>query len=131
MKALVVEDFKLISSMWVKVLQGLGYTTVEVAEHSDDVIPKVELIQPELIFMDINLPGSLNGIDLTRIIKSNYPNIKIMMLSIHTEPSMIDRAFLEGADGYLTKNSPIQEIKEAIEEIKLGKKYKCKEIREV
>lgn len=128
MKALVVEDFKLISMIWVKILKDLGYTQVEIAEHSDDVMSKLEALMPELIFMDINLPGKLNGIELTALIKSKYPHIKILILSIHTEPTLIDKAFFVGADGYMTKNSPVNEIKEAIQKIKEGQIYKCKEI---
>jgi DNA-binding NarL/FixJ family response regulator len=130
MKALVVEDFKLISLMWVKVLTGLGYNPILTAEHADEVMPAVDNLQPDLIFMDINIPGNLNGLDLTEMIISKYPNTKIIVLSIHTEPSYIERAFNAGAKGYITKNSPISEIKEAIDIINKGENYICKEISE-
>jgi len=130
MKALVVEDFKLISMMWVKVLTGLGYTPILTAEHADEVMPTVDQLQPDLIFMDINIPGNLNGLDLTEMIVLKYPKTKIIVLSIHTEPSYIERAFNAGAKGYITKNSPISEIKEAIEIINNGHNYICKEINE-
>ncbi len=128
MKALVVEDFKLISKMWVKVLKDLGYEEVEVSEHADEVLEAVSTFHPDLIFMDINLPGSLNGLDLTEIIRKENQHTKIIVLSIHTEPSYIERAFQVGANGYLTKNSPVSEIKKAIETIMDGGSYRCQEI---
>ncbi len=128
MKALVVEDFKLISKMWVKVLRDIGYVDVEVSEHADEVLEAVTTFQPDLIFMDINLPGTLNGLELTEIIRKENQHTKIIVLSIHTEPSYIERAFQVGANGYLTKNSPVSEIKKAIETIMDGGSYRCQEI---
>jgi len=59
------------------------------------------------------------------------PDIKVMMHTIHTDPSYIQRAFAIGAKGFGTKNSPISEIKEAVKTIIEGQTYLCKEIGEI
>jgi DNA-binding NarL/FixJ family response regulator len=113
MKAVVVEDFKLIATIWEKLLKDLGFDEVHI------------------VFMDVNLPGAKSGLDITEEVIKVNPSINIMMLTIHTDPSYIQRAFAIGAKGFVTKNSPISEIKEAVQTIIEGKTYLCKEIGEL
>lgn len=128
MKAVVVEDFKLIADVWVGLLKNSGFESIEVFGHSNEVVSGVTKIQPDLIFMDINLPGDKNGIELTGEILKLYPLIKIIILTIHTEPTYVQQAFKAGAFGYITKNSSISEIRKGIQEVLSGKLYTCSEI---
>jgi DNA-binding NarL/FixJ family response regulator len=128
MKAVVVEDFKLIADVWAGLLKDSGFDTIEVYKHSNEVISGVERVQPDLIFMDINLPGDKNGLDLTEEILSRFPLIKIIILTIHTEPTYVQRAFQAGASGFITKNSSISEIRKGILEVLSGHTFMCKEI---
>ena len=128
MKAVVVEDFKLIADVWVGLLKNSGFESIEVFGHSNEVISGVTKIQPDLIFMDINLPGDKNGIELTDEIMKLFPLTKIIILTIHTEPTYVQRAFQAGAVGFITKNSSISEIRKGIQEVLSGKLYTCSEI---
>jgi len=128
MKAVVVEDFKLIADVWVGLLKDSGFDAIEVFRHSNDVIEGVTRIQPDLIFMDINLPGDKNGIQLTEEIIKLFPLIKIIILTIHTEPTYVQRSFEAGACGFITKNSSISEIRQGIQEVLNGNTYTCLEI---
>ncbi len=131
MKAVVVEDFKLIATIWETLLKDLGFVEVHVFHHADGVKEGILEIKPDIVFMDVNLPGSMNGLDITEEVIKVNPDIKVMMLTIHTDPSYIQRAFAIGAKGFVTKNSPISEIKEAVKAILEGKTYLCKEIGEI
>lgn len=128
MKAVVVEDFKLIADVWAGLLKDSGFESIDVFKHSNEVIAGVERIQPDLIFMDINLPGDKNGLDLTEEILGRYPHIKIVVLTIHTEPTYVQRALQAGAFGFITKNSSVSEVRIGIQEVLAGNKYICKEI---
>lgn len=128
-KAVVVEDFKLIADIWKTVLTEMGFETIEIVGHSDSVVVKVEEVNPDIILMDINLPGSKNGLELTEILLNKNRDQKVIILTIHTEPTYIQKAINAGAMGYVTKNSSISELKTAIDTVLSGKVYLCEEIK--
>jgi DNA-binding NarL/FixJ family response regulator len=74
---------------------------------------------PEVILMDIGLPG-MSGIDGIKLIKQKYPEIDIVMLTVYHDSHKIFEALRAGASGYLLKNTPLAEIKEAIEQLQAG-----------
>ena len=74
---------------------------------------------PDIILMDIGLPG-MSGISGIKLIKEKYPEIDILMLTVHNEPHKIFQSLCAGATGYLLKTTPLTEIKKFIEELSLG-----------
>lgn len=128
-KAVIVEDFKLIADIWHATLIEEGFDIVEVVRNSDDVETIIGKINPSIVLMDINLPGKFNGLELTDILLKNNPSLSILILTIHTEPTYIQRSIESGAKGYVTKNSSLTELKIAINEILKGNTYLCEEIR--
>lgn len=74
---------------------------------------------PDVILMDIGLPG-MSGIDGIKLIKRQYPEIDIVMLTVYHDSHKIFEALRAGASGYLLKNTPLAEIKEALEQLKAG-----------
>ncbi len=76
----------------------------------------------DLILMDISLPD-MNGVDLCRLIKKNYPGIMVLALSTFNQGTYIRKMMESGASGYLLKNAGRQEIIEAIKVVVKGKTY--------
>ncbi|MDX5474588.1 MAG: response regulator transcription factor [Bacillaceae bacterium] len=74
---------------------------------------------PDVIVMDINMPDQ-NGIELTSIIKKKYPSIKVLMLTMYKHDEYFMMAIKEGADGYLLKDSPSDEVIGAIRTVHKG-----------
>lgn len=74
---------------------------------------------PDSILMDIGLPG-MSGISGIKIIKEKYPDIEIIMLTVHNDPHKIFQSLCAGASGYLLKTTPFQQIKAAILEQHAG-----------
>jgi len=74
---------------------------------------------PDIALMDIGLPG-MSGISGIKIIKERFPEIDILMLTVHNEPHKIFQSLCAGATGYLLKTTPFAEIKKAIQDIKSG-----------
>ena len=91
---------------------GAGRETVEMAQQ----------LEPDVIIMDINMPN-MTGIEATRQIKANSPNIKILTLSVHSRSSLIGQMIKAGASGYLPKSSAAKELIEAIRTVMKNRTY--------
>jgi len=79
-------------------------------------------LNPDVIVTDISMP-LLNGLDAVRQIKSQRPQARVVVLTMHAEPELAVQAFRAGAAGYLLKMSPGEELVRAIEEVSRGRVY--------
>lgn len=89
-----------------------GRSTIELAKE----------LQPDLIVMDIEMPD-LNGLEATRRIVKEHPQIKVLGLSMHSNDKYIREMFRAGASGYLLKNCPFDELVDAVRTIISGKAF--------
>ena len=96
-----------------------GYKVVISASSPDILIAFTETEYPQIILMDIDMPG-FNGIKATREIKKTYPDIYILMLTVYEDEDKIFDAILAGASGYLLKKSSPDKIIEAFREVAEG-----------
>lgn len=127
--AIVIEDYKLIAQAWGRMLEKTNhFSTVHLFYDAENIEQKITKLDPEIILMDVNLPHSLNGIELTKKLLTLNPNLNIIILTMHNEPIYVKKALEAGAKGFVTKNSPLNEINFAIEEVLSGNKYLCQEI---
>jgi len=77
---------------------------------------KIKEITPHVAILDINIP-QINGLDLSALISEHYPNIRIIILTIHKEPSVIKKAFQCGAHAYILKEDSHIELVGSIQEL--------------
>ncbi len=89
------------------------------AVSGEDAIEKVKLCQPDVVLMDINMPKK-NGVEVTGILKKQYPGIKVLVLTMHSHDEFFMAAIREGADGYLLKDAPSNQVIEAIRTVARG-----------
>lgn len=82
----------------------------------------------DILLLDINLPDA-NSMDLLADLRSSYPEMKIMMLSVHNEYAVINSVLNQGANGYIQKNSSVEEILEGINSILAGNRYLCSQTK--
>lgn len=79
-------------------------------------------LRPDLVITDVEMPG-LDGIEATRRLQAALPGVKVLILSIHAEPSCVRAAFAAGAWGYLLKTSAPDEIEHAVRELLADRFY--------
>lgn len=129
--AIIVEDFKLIAQAWGRILEKSKlFSEIHLLYDAESIEQKIAKLNPKLILMDVNLPNSKNGIEITQNLIKTNPDLKIIILTMHNEPVYVKKALEAGAKGYVTKNSPLTEINKAIEEVIKGNEYICEEILE-
>jgi len=97
------------------------------AQNAESCMAFLHRLQPDVIFLDINLPDK-SGIDICKEIKSKYPAIKIIGLSTFNQNSYINAMLENGANGYLLKNATKQEMLQAIQSTSKNKQYLSKEV---
>lgn len=100
------------------------------ASDSDELFEKLKLSIPDIVILDVSLP-KISGIELTDIITSNYPRIKVLFLSNNTDEESVFNAFKSGAVGYLPKNTTRKELLEAISMIHAGNDFLGESISEI
>jgi DNA-binding NarL/FixJ family response regulator len=83
------------------------------AENGKDAIRLADELRPEVIIMDVSMPG-LNGIEATRAIRKTQPGVKIVLLTLHESSELLRSAFRAGARGYLLKTDAEQELVRAL-----------------
>jgi DNA-binding NarL/FixJ family response regulator len=89
------------------------------AKDGQEVIELCRLHRPDLVLMSASMPR-LNGFEATRTIKEELPATKVLILSGHEDPFFVSEAAKAGADGYVLKLAPLQEIREAIRGVLRG-----------
>ena len=95
---------------------------VGVATDGRALVEAASRLTPEVIVVDIGLPG-LNGIEATRQIKEEQPEIKILFLTMHTNPAYLKRALAAGATGYVLKTSAREELVKALRDVTRNRVY--------
>ncbi len=88
----------------------------------DELLNTLQHTVVDLLILDISMPG-VSGIELTEVLKKRYPQLKILVLTMHKSIRFLRRAIAAGADGYLVKTDTEQEIVSAIRKIRDGKTF--------
>ena len=113
----IVEDDKEIRESLAILLNGSpGFECIGKYESCEDAIVGIEAELPDVILMDISLPG-MSGIEGIKSIKAKYDNVDFIILSIHENDEYVFDALCAGATGYLLKETPPVKILAAIEEV--------------
>jgi DNA-binding NarL/FixJ family response regulator len=121
----LADDHALFRSGLKRILvEGCGLEVVCEAGGGAELLKFLTTIRicPDLAILDISMPD-LNGIDTAAKIKAAYPEMKMLILSMHQEKEYVARALSVGVNGYLLKTNADADLFEAIEQIRQGKTY--------
>ncbi len=128
---LIIDDHKLVRETWSFILNSSpSFEVVGEAGSAEEGIELAKTLRPNVVIMDINLPG-MNGIEATQQVRKYAPASKVLGVSLHTQPTYARKIIQKGASGYVTKNSTKEEMFTAIAEVNKGNKYVCQEIKNI
>jgi DNA-binding NarL/FixJ family response regulator len=120
---IIIDDHTLLRETWSFILnKDPRFTVVALSGNAEDGIELCKQYRPDIVILDINLPG-INGMEAVPLIRKFAPGTKIVGVSLHTQPSYVKRMMQNGASGYITKNSSRDEMTEALIRISEGNKY--------
>ena len=128
---MIVDDHTLIRETW-SFLLGRNENFEVIAELGDGqkAIDIARDKRPQIVLLDINM-APLNGFDILKMIRKLSPGSKVIAVSMHSQPAYAKKMLRLGAKGYVTKNSPKQEMLDAIAEVNKGNIYICQEVKNI
>jgi two-component system invasion response regulator UvrY len=122
MKALIVDDHAIVRSGLKRLLATLAYIQVVEAANGRDALVLYRDEQPDLVLLDINLPG-IGGLELLRRFLQIDKAARVLMFSMHAEAVYVGRALQAGALGYVSKNAAPDEVLSAVQKVAKGSRY--------
>ena len=127
---LLVDDHELISTGIKALLERADdIRVIGISASGEEAILAVEKERPDVILMDVNMPG-IGGAEASRRILKSHPEIKIIGLSQHNNNSIPKQLLDIGAMGFVSKSSSSEEMMEAIHKVMQGKVYLCNDVAE-
>ncbi|MEI9809281.1 MAG: response regulator transcription factor [Bacteroidota bacterium] len=128
---LITDDHTLVRESWVMLFDSdPRFKVIAQCGTGEESVELARKLRPDVVIMDINLPG-INGFETTTQIRKYSPGSKILGVSLHTLPAYARKMLQSGAMGYVTKNSSQEEMFKAIIEIYNNRKYICDEIKNI
>lgn len=122
-KVLVVDDHEIMrESVRLLLEQESDITVVGVAGDGRKAIEKVSALAPDVVLMNVGMPG-LNGIETTPQIRKRNPNAKVLALSGYSEKRYVSGMFQAGASGYLLKKTSVSDLMKGIRAVHNGHKH--------
>ncbi|MEM6611255.1 MAG: response regulator [Cyanobacteria bacterium P01_C01_bin.72] len=119
-RILIVDDQQTIRETLKTILATeVDLQVVGAAQDGTTALEMAKNLMPDLMLVDLEMPG-LNGLGLTRLINQDFPSIKVIVLSMHDRDEYIHKSIQSGAMGYLLKNTPAKDLKEAIRFVQRG-----------
>lgn len=122
-KVMIADDHSLIREGIKQLLEFDG--TIEVmaeASNGEECLEKLEIIHPDVLLLDVNMPEK-NGLDVLEEIKKKNYDIKVLILTVHNELEYLLKAIDIGVNGYILKDSESAELKKAIQAVLSGENY--------
>lgn len=122
-RVLIADDHSLFRNGLKKILElEQDIAVCGEAKDGKEVVEKVDLLTPDVVLLDINMPV-LNGVDATKEIKANYEDVKVIILTIHADEEYLFETVKGGASGFLLKDVETPTLLQAIREVSGGKSY--------
>ena len=122
-KVAIADDHALIREGIKKLLElEESFEIVALAGDGIEALECIRTTEPDVILLDINMPN-MNGIDCLKQIKSDYPETKVIMLTIHEDAEYLIETINIGAEGYVLKDADVSSLMKAIQKVVQGEVY--------
>lgn len=122
-RVVIVDDHPIVrKGLRSELSETSDIKVIDEAGDGDEALEKARVHKPDIILLDISLPGR-NGYEVLKQLRSEYPQIRVLILTTYPEKQYAVRCLRGGAYGYLTKDSAPEELITAIRKIAQGRKY--------
>lgn len=130
-RVLIVDDHRIVRLGLRHLLEETHCRiVVGEAKSGEEALEVFDEVQPDLVLADISM-GGMDGIELTKHLKSSRPDVKVLIVSMHAESLYVHQALNVGADGYVDKGNIDGVIEEATSAVLAGKQYLCESTRKL
>ena len=128
---MIVDDHTLIRETWSFLLgRDENFDVIAEVGDGEQAVEIAKQKRPNIVLLDINMVP-LNGFDILKLIRKFSPGSKVIAVSMHSQPAYAKKMLRLGARGYVTKNSPRQEMIDAINDVNEGNIYVCQEVKNI
>jgi len=129
-KVLLVDDHKLVRTGIKSLLESMAnISVVAICACGEDALERLQQSSPDVVLMDINMPG-IGGIETCRRIIRDHPKVKVIALSVHNDGMIPQQLLRLGASGFISKNCSEEEMIDAIYAALDGNQYLCTDVAE-
>ncbi|MDR9399425.1 MAG: response regulator transcription factor [Salibacter sp.] len=127
-RTILADDHELVAEGIKSLLDGVPHIEVLAeARNGKELLRYADVLLPDVALVDLNMPV-MDGFETIKILKKEYPSIKTIAITMFAEKAVSERVMQLGASGYVLKNSPVEDLVEAIEKVNCGGTY-CSEIK--
>jgi two-component system response regulator DegU len=113
LRLILVDDHKMLREGLRRGLEELGFAVIAEAADGEEGVRLASAMRPDVMLMDVSMP-EMDGVEAVRQIVERNPDAKVVMLTMHADRDVVDKALKAGAVGYLTKDCSIDEVAEAV-----------------
>jgi DNA-binding NarL/FixJ family response regulator len=119
-KITIVEDNEVVRDGFALLIDSVSdYEVVSTYDNCEDALKNLKSDRPNIILMDLELPG-MHGVEGIRRIKKQYGEVSIIVITVHANSELVFEALCAGASGYITKNAGHSKLLDAIAEVQRG-----------
>ena len=130
-RLLLVDDHPVVRKGMRSCLQGVGHIEiVDEAVDGREALAKVKALSPDVVLMDIDMPN-VDGLEATRSIRKDFPAIRVLILSIHSNKEYVLQIIRSGAQGYVLKDAPLADLVRAIESVDSGEAFFSPDVNKI
>ena len=127
-RVLLVDDHDLVRVGIKSLLDtAAGIEVVGEAASGEDALKLIKELQPNVVLMDVKMPG-IGGLEATKRIARQYPDTKVLVVTVYADEPYPSRVLQAGAMGYITKGTSLDEMVQAIKMVNVGKRYLSPEV---
>lgn len=122
-QVMLVDDHPLVRRGLAELIsEEPGLAVCAQTSSAEECLKKLAECQPDCLIIDISLPG-MNGLELIKRVRSRYPDVKILVASMHEESLFAERSLRAGANGFISKEEATEKVIEAINRVLSGQVY--------
>jgi DNA-binding NarL/FixJ family response regulator len=122
LRLLVVEDHPIVRSGLRRLLAAEGQPEIAEAANGQEAIARFREFRPDLVILDLNLPG-ISGVEVLGRLRVENPKVRVLVISMYDNPIYVARILEAGALGYVSKNAPPEQVLEAVRRVAAGRSY--------